>query len=324
VSVDEKRVRRLIRWYPRAWRQRYGDEFAELLLADIAERPRSWSRAFDVARSGAAARLGLGGVVHSLPSHERAGARLAALVCAGSVFMLFGAAIWAQLAIGWQWSRPSAPATSAAIVLMSCLLGLCLALALVAALPVVWAVAARSAAGRGRDLVVPFALFLAGGVVAVIGARHFAAGWPGTGGHPWSHQHLLPGRLAAFAWAGTLSITSYWAHPGALLRFPADELLWMAASPVALVAAVAGGARTIRRLGLSRRVLRFELALARIASGAMIVFLAATCSWIVSGGTGPRNLFDVGAIDVAAVAAMAAALVVAWRAGSDASDALGQ
>ena len=156
----------------------------------------------------------------------------------------------------------------------------------------------------------------------MIGARHFAAGWPGTGGHPWAQEHLLPGHAAALAWAGTLSVTSYWAHPGALLGFPADELAWMVASPVALVAAVAGGARTIRRLELSPRVLRFELMLARLACAAMVLFVAAVCCWIAAGGTGPRNLFHAGAIDVAAVAAMVVALLVARRASADARAAL--
>jgi hypothetical protein len=315
VSAAEKRARRLLHWYPRSWRERYGDEFSELLLADMAERPRSWSRTLDVARSGAAARLGLGGAVQP-------DARLATVVSAGTVFVVLGTAVWAQLAIGWQWSRPSTPATAAAIVAMSCLLGVFATLALVGVVPVLWTVATPFATRRGRTLVGPVAVCLAGIVVAVLGARHFAAGWPGTGGHPWSHQHLLPGYAAALAWAGTLSVTSYWAHPGALLGFPPDELLWMVASPVALVAAVAGGARTIRRLELSPRVLRFELLLARLACGAMIVFVAAVCSWIAAGGTGPRNLFHVGAIDFAAVVAMVAALLVARRAGADARAAL--
>ncbi len=315
MSAAEKRACRLLRWYPRAWRERYGDEFAELLLADISERPRSRSRAFDVARRGVTARLGIGGVVN-------ADARLATFVSAGTAFVLLGTAVWAQLAIGWQWSRPSTPATTAAIVVMSCLLGVFAALALVGLVPVLWAVVTRFATERGRAIAGPFALCLAGTVVAVLGARHFAAGWPGTGGHPWAHQHLLPGHAAALAWAGTLSVTSYWAHPGVLLGFPADELLWMVASPIALVAAVVGGARTIRRLELSRRVLRFELRLARLACGAMIVFVAAACCWIASGGTGPRDLFHVGAIDFAAVVAMVAALLVARRAGADARAAL--
>ncbi len=51
------RAARLVRWYPRQWRERYGDEFTELLVSDIAERPDSLARAFDVARGGLLARL---------------------------------------------------------------------------------------------------------------------------------------------------------------------------------------------------------------------------------------------------------------------------
>jgi hypothetical protein len=303
LTGAEKRAQRLLRWYPRSWRDRYGDEFAELLIADMAERPRSLSRALDVARSGFTVRLGVGGSADS-------GARLGVLAAAGSAFVLFAAAVWAQLAIGWQWARPATPATSAAIVAMSLVLALVVMLGLAGLVPVVWALV-RS---FGRPLAGPSALFLAGSAVAVLGARHFAAGWPGTGGHAWTHQHLLPGQLAAWAWAATLSITSYWAHPSALLEFPPDQLLWMAASPVALIAAVAGGARMIRRVELSPRVLRFEIALARIACAAMVVFVAAALTWIASGGTGPRNLFHVGAIDFAAVGAMVATLLVTRRA----------
>jgi hypothetical protein len=53
----ERRARRLLRWYPQAWRRRYGEEFVELLIADIEERPRSPRRTLDVARQGLAARF---------------------------------------------------------------------------------------------------------------------------------------------------------------------------------------------------------------------------------------------------------------------------
>ena len=185
---------------------------------------------------------------------------------AGTVFVLLGTAIWAQLAIGWQWSRPSTPATTAAIVAMSCLLGVFAALALVG-----------SRAGRsGRSW-----LGSRPGEGELSQARSRSASpepssrfsAPGTSRPAGPEPEATRGRISTCCRGtrppsrgpGTLSVTSYWAHPGALLGFPPDELLWMVASPVALVAAVAGGARTIRRLELSPRVLRFELALARIS-----------------------------------------------------------
>src|SRR5271156_2076500 len=54
---SDRKAERLLRWYPRPWRDRYGAEFTELLIADISERPRSPRRSLDVMRGGIRARL---------------------------------------------------------------------------------------------------------------------------------------------------------------------------------------------------------------------------------------------------------------------------
>ena len=131
------RATALLRWYPKDWRARYGDEFAELLISDLAERPRSWRRTLDVARTGLVARLsavGLGG--GALEPRAQARASLASLGCALAVFLAFGVAMWAQLTIGWQWSDPNTTATRAAMVVMSGAVVLFMSLALLAAIPV--------------------------------------------------------------------------------------------------------------------------------------------------------------------------------------------
>jgi hypothetical protein len=48
------------------------------------------------------------------------------------------------------------------------------------------------------------------------------------------------------------------AHPGSLATFPAAEIAWMVASPIAMLAVLIGVARTIRGLPLSSQVLRCE------------------------------------------------------------------
>jgi hypothetical protein len=151
-------------------------------------------------------------------------------------------------------------------------------------------------------------------LVLVIGGRHMANGWPGTGGHPWPQRGLVPGGVAAFGWALTLSVTSYWAHPAALLAFPAAELAWMVISPAALAVMAAGLARLVRRLDLPPRLLRYQARLGQLAAAGMAVFLAGAASWVLAGQHGPGTLFRPGAIDVAALAAMALALAVGWHA----------
>jgi len=311
------RATRLLRWYPKSWRSRYGDEFTELLMSELSEQPRSWGRTWDVIRSGLAARLssaGLGG--RPLEPSDQVRASLAALGCAMAGFLVFATAMWAQLTIGWQWSPPDTAATAAAMVVMSCIMVLFAALAVLAGLPVAWHAATRLARRRWRGLVGPTTLMLGGGALLIAGSRHFGNGWPGTGGHAWAHQGLVPGGVAAISWSSTLSISSYWAHPGALSSFPAAEIAWMAVSPLSVICIVVGAAKAVLRLELSPRTLRFEARLSVVAALGMLVYLGACCAWVLDGGPGPRNLFHAGAIDVAGLGVMAAALGLACQASS--------
>jgi hypothetical protein len=310
-----RRASRLLRWYPGAWRSRYGEEFAELLISDISERPRSWTRTADVVRGGIVARLGAAGLCGcALEAAEQVRASLVSLACCVAIFLGFGAAMWSQLTIGWQWSEPDTTATTIAAVLMSVAMLAFLVLALAAAVPVLWSVVSRVARGRLKGLVVPSALFLAGAVAVIAGGRHFGNGWPGTGGHPWALRGLVPGGVAAFSWASTLSVSSYWAHPSALAAFPAAELAWMALSPLAVACTIGGAATVARRTEFSRRVLDFEARLGTAACAVMMVFLAGCCAWIIDGGPGPGNLFHAGAIDVAEAIVMIIALAAARQA----------
>lgn len=52
-----KRARGYLRWYPREWRDRYGEEFVAHLEAELTERPRSLTRGVDIALHGLTTRL---------------------------------------------------------------------------------------------------------------------------------------------------------------------------------------------------------------------------------------------------------------------------
>ncbi|HEV3382390.1 MAG TPA: hypothetical protein VG142_15605 [Trebonia sp.] len=320
-----RRAERVLRWYPRAWRARYGDEFTELLISDIEERPRSAARTLDVARGGVVARLTAAGLAGFPVSWAEAGdvagasavtrhvtASLVSLGCASVIFLGFGAAMWSQLTIGWQWSnlvaRPMTRAAAVATVVTSAAMIAILVLAAAAALPVCTAIVVRIARYRDKCLVSPALVFVAAVTGLFIGGRHFGNGWPGTGGH----HGLVPGGLAAFEWALSLSVSSYWAHPGALAAFPAPELAWMAASPVALAVAVTSGAICVRRVDLPPEILRLQARLAATACAVMAAFLAGCSCWVATGGR--QNLFHAGLIDVAGIAVLTFALLVAQHA----------
>jgi hypothetical protein len=314
-SSPARRAERLLRCYPSTWRARYGEEFAELLVADISERPRSVRRTVDVARSGALARLtGAGLTGEALEPEQQIRAGLTWLCGALAAFLALGVAIWSQLTVGWQWSSPSAPATRVGMIVMSAaLLGLA-ALAALAAIPIAWTLCRDVLRGEGRGLLLTLAVAIAGAAAFTLGSVHFGHGWPGTGGHDWADRGLVPGAVARFSWAGTLWVSSYWAHPGALAAFPATEIVWMAASPLALLAIAVGARQTLRRTRLTPAVLRYESWLGSGAAVAMAAFLAGAGSWVVSGGPAPRALFRVGAIDGVALAGMTVAVALAFRA----------
>jgi hypothetical protein len=333
-----RRAGRLLRWYPRGWRDRYGEEFAELLVSDIEERPHAAGRTLDVARGGLVARLGAAGVC-GLPLHDpdaapglavdgavsrHVTASLVALGCCLAVALGFGAAMSSQLTIGWQWSGPDGAASTAgfATVASSVALTALLAIAVLAALPVLVVVGRRLAGRQAGRLLVPSTVLAAAAAVVFAGGRHFENGWPGTGGH----GGFIPGGVAAFEWATSLSVSSYWAHPGALAGFPAAEVGWMAVCPLAQLVAVASAAVVVRRAGLPARVLAFETRLAGAACAVILLLLAGCSCWVATGGQpakGGSGLFHAGLIDVAGIAVLALALAVAVQAARTARRGLG-
>jgi hypothetical protein len=195
-----------------------------------------------------------------------------------------------------------------------------LAIAALALLPVV-GVVARNLSGsrsgrprRGGPLLGPLLVLAIAVAVLVVGGHHFGNGWPGTGGHGENSSGfpVIPAGLQAFAWALSLWVSSIWVHPAWLAALPAQELVWMAVSPIALGAATAAAVTLVRRAELSPRLLGYETGLARLACVIMGVFVGGCGYWISIGG-GP-GLAHSGLIDMAGTAIVAVALGVALEA----------
>ncbi|MHB1593999.1 MAG: hypothetical protein ACYCU3_07465, partial [Streptosporangiaceae bacterium] len=315
TAAPQVRARRLLRWYPTRWRARYGEEFAELLAAEIAERPRSRRRTADVAAAGLRARMATAGLAGFPVDHAAARrAALAAMACCAAAFASLGGSMWSQVAVGLQWTVPRGRAVSWAFALMSSGLLTLAVLALLAAAQVAAAAWSLAASGRGRPLAGPAALAAAGVAVLVIGGRHFGNGWPGTGGQLLPHQGLVPAGVAAFCWAATLWVTSYWLHPAALAAFPAAELAWMLISPAAVGAIVTGVVRVLARIELSPRANRCEMLLGSVALAGMAAFLLGAVRWVVSPAAALPALLHAGLIDRAGLAALLLAGAVALAA----------
>jgi hypothetical protein len=340
-----RRAERLLRWYPRSWRDRYGAEFTELLVSDIAERPQSLRRSLDVARGGVRARLAgaglagfpvpvatVGGGVGAVAEQARqrqVSASLGAFSCALGAFLVFAAALWSQILINWQWFaklNAGLPATSMAYRLDQAPAGgafyavfsndamlVLLFLAVLAALPVLGAVVGRIARGRQSRLISPVIVLAAALAVLFAGGRHFENNWVGTGGH----HALIPSGLAAFIWVLTLFVSSWWAHPALFATLPAAERAWMALSPFVLAIAVASSAVLVRRVRLSPRVAAFEACLGLLGCITMAAFVVCYGVWTIEKVRLEPGLplgLTVGATHATIIALLVVALAVAAQA----------
>jgi hypothetical protein len=268
----------LLRCYPRAWRDRYGEEFAALLADDIAERPRCLRRDLDVVRCGLTARL-------ATPATA-----LAALL----VFVAAATSIWTQLARGTLGARPDTTAVTLGLVTLT-VCGLAVAAVALTGTALLLAATVRTVRRQGgRPLVRPALTALAGAVTLAAGAVHIAA-----------HAHASA-PVVRWTWAATEAISTYWVHPGRLLGLPPSELAWMAASPIAAAACWRGLAGLAHHTGLTSTWQR----LARPLIAAVLTpALVAAATWVVGSQRDPNASLRAGSLDLALIAAMTAAVL---------------
>lgn len=323
------RAPRLLLWYPTAWRARYGDEFAELLTAELAEQPRNPRRTVNVAFSGLRARLADAGLAsHPIDHAAAARAGIATLACSGALFVTFAAAMWSQLATGLQWAVPADPGITQGLDLMSvALLTFCVVAALGLA-GLIRAAIVTVARHQGKALRWPATLAVASATVLIVGGRHFANAWPGTGGHLLTTQGLVPAGAVAFCWSATMWITSYWAHPALLAALGTTKIAWMTLVPLAACGLMTGMAQLIRRLDRSPRALCFETWLGRVAGGGMLIFLCGVLRWLSAAAAVQRPVLHVCAIDAAGLAVLvlviATGLAATRRAGLETRELAGE
>jgi hypothetical protein len=150
------------------------------------ECPRSSRRTADVLRGATSARLADAGLIgEGTETHDQARASLATFALAVCIFAILGVSIWAQLAVDWEWSAPATGSTDLGMISMSFAALFFVILAGFAIAPVLFSIVWQLVNGRGRTLFVPATLVVLGVTVLELGGRHFANGWPGTGGHHW-------------------------------------------------------------------------------------------------------------------------------------------
>lgn len=245
---------RWLRIYPRAWRERYGQELQELILATSGDGPLPWRTRVDLVRAGLGERLrafGFGGP--GIPPAVRARAGVLLVLCSWAL-LLVGGGMLQRFSENWREVTPAAD---------------------------------RGLPGVAYDTLIALAtvagLLVLAGIVCLIPrllAFLRAGGWP-----------ELRGPVAKAAEASVLAVVatlalSLWAHQldaaqrnGHDLAYELGFLLWGVAAVACLASWVVVAVQTATHLQLSERWWRVETSLATATSACMVAVVAATAVW---------------------------------------------
>jgi hypothetical protein len=257
-------ARRLVRLYPRAWRDRYGEEF----LALLEERPASVGDVFDVARGATDAWL------RPQVVSDRSEGRLVVVArLRGSMLMVLWA--WALLVVagvGFQkmteyddFVRAARENAVVGVAFDAVVGGAVLALAavLIGGSPIGFAAVRGTLAESRRDVLLllsvpPLSLAAFVGYVLVL-------------------TKIIYPALGALAVHDAVNVALFLSVAGAFL--------------VAAVVSVAAVSAAVGRSGAGERHFRFALASASVAAVAMVAVLAGTVVWGVALGVQAPALF---------------------------------
>jgi hypothetical protein len=106
MDRSSRRLHRLLRWYPRSWRHRYGDEFGALIEDTYGDGPMPLRPRLSIAHSGLVERARSSGLAGNgeAAGEVRSGALL--VLCAWSVAVVGGSA-FAKFAEHWSAATPA-------------------------------------------------------------------------------------------------------------------------------------------------------------------------------------------------------------------------
>jgi hypothetical protein len=302
----ELRAQRLLRCYPRVWRDRYGDELVALLVDDLADRPHSWRRDIDVVRAGFRARLAGCGLSHG-PVRDRSSVTTVA-TAAAICFVACALSIWTQLADGWLSAPPDTRAVTISLVALSAWLAGLLVVSLVFGARMVVAVVRALRSGDGRLLLRPLLSFASSGAVLVAGLRLIAATSPAL--H--AARHSVLARAAGIGWAATQPISTFWLHPHRLLALPAADIAWMLICPAAVASAGWSLFRLARVIGRYRP--RRDWYAGSVVHVLFLPCLAGAAGWVIGSQHAANLNYRAGTLDLLLIAVMAVAAGAVRRA----------
>ncbi|MGB8196901.1 MAG: hypothetical protein WCF25_07845 [Acidimicrobiales bacterium] len=298
-TVDRKRrAKRLLRWYPSVWQERYGDEFVEHLEQEFTDRPFDFKRTLNVARNGLIARVGdLGLTATELGCQGQSRAAMGTSFTLIAITSVLTLNYW-SLAVGrWSSRRYHPLPDTIATGILTVTAGL-LVLMLVAIVFVVVVSAARQIKrDRARTLTGPSLFAIASGSFVLYAARRLPMQLVEYTHSPhlrpaiqWSHPGSAIAALAQSTWDLTQTWVSLWTQ-----RFdgiPMSQAIVNDLLPIAILAFGVSIALLIRRVELPSISERTSSAIVALMGMLLGGFLLAYLVWFNVGGPSGSNVFS--------------------------------
>jgi hypothetical protein len=290
---DTQRALRLLRWYPRSWRERYGDEFVDHLEQEFEDRPTNLGRGINVVRKGVVARLGDIGLFNFEANPDgQTRAALGTSCALLSLMIVVMLDFWARAMLAWSGRFYHPIPVSATTGMLTVAMGLLVVLLAAVVLGVAICAARQILRGRARPLVGPSILAVASGGFLLYAARIFPSllapyidGTPGLHGMQLSHPGTVITNLAQVTWELTQRWVAPWGQgiPRTLtVQTVVDDCV-----PLAMFIFGLALALLIRRVELPRVSARLVFPATALLSTFAAVFFVAYLAWSIMGG--PSN-----------------------------------
>jgi hypothetical protein len=294
----DRRATRLLRWYPPAWRERYGEEFVAHLEQEFTVRPTDFRRGVNIVFKGLVARvgdLGFSNATASPGNQTRAALGTGfALIALMVVIMLD---FWSRAMLAWSGRRYHPIPVSATTGILTVAMGLLLSVLVAIVLFIAVCAVRQVIRGHARRLAGPSILAVGSGGVLIYVARDFPtmlgqyiSGAHGLKGIRLSHPGQVIAALAEIAWELTQRWVAAW-NQGGFLGTSTTQNVLNDCVPLVMLAFGVAIALLIRRVELPRAGARLALPTVEILSALTGVFFLTYLAWSAFGGPSRDEYF---------------------------------
>jgi hypothetical protein len=284
VEKNARRARRLLLWYPTAWRERYGVEFVDLMEQEFLEIPHSFKRASNIAYKRSVVRLReLGLASSTLNPEDQPRAAIATAVVISTIFTALALSFWSVAMLNWNenWKEPASTATTVWTACTTVIAGFVVGLVVALLCALLWSACKRSVKGRQSGMVAPLSLIATCVIFLGFSIRGTLRFVIARGGIDWIRPGQAIKQLAGATHVLSSNILWIWMSPRESLTVRSNIVYGLI--PVALLVLSLSMSVLVRRTDFSVTRVRHGRFVLRLLAPAMALFIVAYFGLIASG-----------------------------------------